>query len=88
MNTTAQPFMPCNPEQQSLFSVNPGIDQRDALDMAHCFLSSAARSIVEAEGEIGQHHAYLIAYTLEFAEALLESMNRTALKAGASQEEA
>lgn len=88
MNTVAHPFMSCNREQQNLFSVNPGIDQQDALDLAKCFLTSAAGSIVEAEGDIGQNHAYLIAYTLEFAEAILESMQRAALKTQVNREAA
>lgn len=76
MKTTATPFMPANPEQQMLFSVNAGIELEDAMNMAACFMSSAGGSIVEAEGEISVHHAYLIAYALEFAQALVEASIR------------
>lgn len=76
MKTTATPFMSCNPEQQMLFSVNAGIELEDAMDMAGCFISASERSIVEAEGEISQHHAYLIAYALELAQALVEASIR------------
>ena len=76
MKTTTTPFMSANPEQQMLFSVNAGIDLQDAMNMAGCFIAASERSIVEAEGEIGVHHAYLIAYALEFAQVLVESINR------------
>ena len=76
MKTTTTPFMSANPEQHMLFSVNAGIELNDAMDLAVCFISSAGGSIVEAEGEIGVHHAYLIAYALEFAQVLVESINR------------
>lgn len=69
--TAPHQFFPCTTDQKDLFSVNADIPVLDALELANCFLATAAEllgeDIVNTSGTAAFH-------LIQFGRATLESV--------------
>ena len=64
--TGTESFGPCNPEQDLLFSVNPGVPSIDALETAACFLDDALEAMSRSE-----HQCFAAVRCIDLAKALV-----------------
>ena len=71
--TSPLAFMSANPAGTKLFSVNPGIDAEDALNICLCFIDEA-KDIATRAAENGAENCWAAQYMLQMCEALITSV--------------
>lgn len=73
LKTNPLAFMSANPAGDKLFSVNPGINAEDALNICLCFLDEA-KDIATRAAENGVEGGWAAQYMLQMCEALITSV--------------
>lgn len=74
--TAKHPFFSCNPNGDTLFSVQPDVALDDALDLASCFLASALSIVEQVAQDVGSMQIHGASYLIEMAKAIVEAALR------------
>lgn len=76
--TTSKTFHSCNPAQQHLFAVRPGVSVEDALEIASCLLASALRTVRGAAMEHDDEALFGAVFQLEAVKAVVDAADLAA----------
>lgn len=71
--TAETTFHSCNPDQQHLFAVRPGVSIENALEIASCLLTSALRTVRGAAVEHDDETLFGAIFQLEAVKAIVYS---------------
>ena len=71
--TAETTFHSCNPAQQHLFAVRPGVSVEDALEIASCLLASALRTVRGAAVEHDDETLFGAVFQLEAVKAIVDA---------------
>ncbi|WP_374240892.1 DUF3077 domain-containing protein [Zoogloea sp.] len=71
--TASKTFHSCNPAQQHLFAVRPGVSVEDALEIASCLLASALRTVRGAAMEHDDEALFGAVFQLEAVKAVVDA---------------
>lgn len=74
--TAAAPFYSCNPAQQHLFAVRPGVSLDDALKIASSLLASALSAVHSAASEHDDETLFGAVFQIEAVKAIVDSAGR------------
>jgi len=66
-------FHSCNPAQQHLFAVRPGVSVEDALEIASCLLASALRTVRVGAVEHDDETLFGAVFQLEAVKAIVDA---------------
>ena len=76
LRTRRLKFFSCNPNCDSLFSVNPGLSANDALEIASCFLTTALGSCNEMAKKHDSDVVWVSVYLVEISKAIVDAAIR------------
>lgn len=74
--TCNESFSPCNPQQDHLFAVRPGVPLKDALNVASCTLHTILHAVRHAAVQRDDELLYGAVFQLEAVKAIVDSSER------------
>ena len=76
--TASKTFHSCNPAQQHLFAVRPGVSVEDAIEVASCLLASALHTVRGAAVEHDDEILFGAIFQLEAVKAIVDAADLAA----------